>query len=234
MQDDTTPSSAPLSRKQRKLRERAQRAKALKQQQQQQYDIAATAASPGDAAADTDAAAAVVITSDTKQQQSDQQQQQQQQDDVKPATSVASSTSTAAAADFATIELVSFDPLDSKLPPSTATYSSSSSSKSALSRFPSGISSSGSTAADGGGCGSNGSSGGHIHACVVLDPVYRDGEVVGYMAERTFLSPKGVKGGVKLVMKDVLGLLKAEGISSLNLGVAVAQDVKPGEFLVRV
>jgi len=39
-----------------------------------------------------------------------------------------------------------------------------------------------------------------------------------------------VKGGVKLIMKEVVGLLKAEGISSLNLGVAVAQDVKPGEF----
>jgi len=75
---------------------------------------------------------------------------------------------------------------------------------------------------------SDSSGSGQIHACVMLDPIYRDGEVVGYFVQRTFLSPRGPKGAPKLVLKEVLGLLKAEGRSILNHGPAAAHNVKPG------
>lgn len=75
---------------------------------------------------------------------------------------------------------------------------------------------------------------GRIHACLVLDPIYCDGQVVGYLAERSFLCPRGVKGAVKLALRDVLGLLKAEGRSVLNLGLAVAYETRPGGLAVTV
>jgi hypothetical protein len=74
------------------------------------------------------------------------------------------------------------------------------------------------------------SGGSRIHACVVLDPIYSDGRIVGYLAERSFLCPRGESGAVKLVLRDVLGLLKVEGRQVLNLGLAVAHEVKSGEF----
>lgn len=81
---------------------------------------------------------------------------------------------------------------------------------------------------------SSGSSGGSsvsggIHAFVMLDPIYRDGEVVGYVVQRTVLSPQGVKGAPKLVLKEVLALLKAEGRTILQHGLAPVHNIKPGE-----
>jgi hypothetical protein len=83
-----------------------------------------------------------------------------------------------------------------------------------------------------GGCGSSCSSGssdgGHIHACIILDPMYKDGEVVGYVVQSTFLSPRGEKGGPKLVLKEVLELIRVEGRAMLQHGLAMAHHVKPG------
>ena len=81
-----------------------------------------------------------------------------------------------------------------------------------------------------GGCGSSGSSASssQIHACVILDPIYRLGEVVGYVVQRTYVSPQHVQGAPKLVLKDVLGLLKAEGRDILAHGLSPAHDVKSG------
>lgn len=70
---------------------------------------------------------------------------------------------------------------------------------------------------------------GRLHACVVLDPIYRGGEVVGYFVQRTFLSPHGVKGAPKLVLREVLGLLKAEGRAILHHGPAPTHNIKTGK-----
>jgi hypothetical protein len=75
---------------------------------------------------------------------------------------------------------------------------------------------------------SSSSSAGRIHACIVLDPIYKDGRVVGYVAERLFLAPGGVKGAIKLALREVLGLIKAEGRACLSLGLAVAHHIQPG------
>jgi hypothetical protein len=58
--------------------------------------------------------------------------------------------------------------------------------------------------------------------------MYKDGEVVGYVVQSTFLSPRGEKGAPKLVLKEVLELLKAEGRTLLQHGLAMAHEVKPG------
>jgi hypothetical protein len=67
-----------------------------------------------------------------------------------------------------------------------------------------------------------------IHACIVLDPIYSGGRVIGYTAERSFLHPQGVKGAVKLLQRHAVELLQAEGLARLNLGLAVGYEVKPG------
>jgi hypothetical protein len=77
--------------------------------------------------------------------------------------------------------------------------------------------------------GSSGSS--HIHACVILDPIYRHGEVVGYLVQRTYVSPQDVQGAPKLVLKEALGLLKAEGRATLRHGLSPAHNVQPGGAL---
>jgi hypothetical protein len=209
-----------LSRKQRKLRERAARIRAL-----QEASADAAAAAPAAAAAGSDAASvssldspqqsdgsrdALVIIAD--QHPSSNKQRLQHNDDKQLA---------AAAGDAVVLELPLFrvrskEPSYSEESSSCSTGITSSSASSITATNPSAASATP-----------------RIHACIVLDPIYRDGAVIGYTAERSFLHPQGVKGAVKLLQRHALALLKAEGLSLLNLGLAVGYEVKPGEWLCK-
>jgi hypothetical protein len=63
---------------------------------------------------------------------------------------------------------------------------------------------------------------------LVLDPIYKQGKVVGYLVQRTFLAPQGEKGAAKLALVEVMGLLRAEGVSVLSHGLAPAHNTRPG------
>jgi hypothetical protein len=195
--------SGQLSRKQRKLRERAARIRAMQE--------AAAGAAPAGEAPDSpqqdDASRdAVVIIAD------------QEPSTKQNSAGFAAGKLSAAAGDAGVLELPSLT-VRSKGPSSTAESSSSngtgvtSSSTSTLSAANPEIVSASSP---------------RIHACIVLDPIYSGGRVIGYTAERSFLHPAGVKGAVKLLQRHAVELLQAEGLARLNLGLAVGYEVKPG------
>lgn len=207
-----------LSRKQRKLRERAARIRAL---QEAAGGNAAAAAAAGDAAGDAldspqqseDASRDILVIIADQDTNKQQQQDEKQQQGSQAAAGFKSDKLAALASDEVVLELAPFKV--GKGPSWTAESNSSST----------GISSSASTDAA-----APPAAGPipRIHACIVLDPVYSSGRVIGYTAERSFLHPRGVKGAVKLLQRHALALLRAEGYSLLNLGLAVGYEVKPG------
>jgi hypothetical protein len=149
-----------------------------------------------------------------------QQQQQQQQQCTAAAgpDSAAAAADTAAAADSSVSDITIDVACDIELQEKKQQQQKTAGSSTAAS-------SSGSSS--GGSSGSSGSSS-QIHACVILDPIYRLGEVVGYVVQRTYVSPQHVQGAPKLVLKDVLDLLKAEGRDILAHGLSPAHSVKSG------
>ncbi|WIA19521.1 hypothetical protein OEZ85_004130 [Tetradesmus obliquus] len=206
-----------LSRKQRKLRERAARIRAL---QEAAGGNAAAAAAAGDAAGDAldspqqseDASRDILVIIADQDTNKQQQQDEKQQRGSQAAAGFKSDKPAALASDEVVLELAPFKV--GKGPSWTAESNSSST----------GISSASTDAAAPPAAGPIP----RIHACIVLDPVYSSGRVIGYTAERSFLHPRGVKGAVKLLQRHTLALLRAEGYSLLNLGLAVGYEVKPG------
>jgi hypothetical protein len=208
-----------LSRKQRKLRERAARIRAL---QEAASRTAAAAAAAGDAAGEAldspqhdDASRdAVVIIAD-----------QEPSTKRGPAAGYAANKLSAEAAGNAVVlELPSFA-VRSKGPSSSTDGSSTGTG------LTSSTTSSGRRASSGAAAAGSPSPG--IHACIVLDPIFSGGRVIGYTAERSFLHPHGVKGAVKLLQRHAVDMLKTEGLARLNLGLAVGYEVKPGARDVR-
>jgi hypothetical protein len=203
-EEDTKP-DAPLSRKQRKLRERAQRAKALR-------------------------AAAVA---EAKEDGTDQQQQQEdlmvaeEMLDISTSKSTAGGPLAAAAVNHGAttvdIPAVNVNCAASSITSfSTGNYTSSNSSYK-------GQSPSNSPFANAALAFNVEQEGPRIHGCVVFDPIYQEGAVVGYTAERMFIHPQGSKGAIKHIQREALALLKAEGKELLNLGLAACYQIKEGE-----
>lgn len=198
-----------LSRKQRQLIARVQHAKA---QREKSGSITSGSSFAADAASDA-------ASSDT-QLQGDQQQPRQL------STASLATAATASSTDLTAIVEPARNSLEVTSPKTASKYGKASSCCSSAGSF--------TTAAaakdDGDSANASPGRGSKIHACVVLDPIYNEGRIVGYLAERSFLCPRGESGAVKLVLRDVLGLLKVEGRQVLNLGLAVAHEVKSGEF----
>jgi hypothetical protein len=198
-----------LSRKQRQLIARVQHAKTLRQKSgsvTSGSSAAAASSAAGDAASDT-------ASSDT-QQQGDQLQQRQLSTAM---------TSSASSTDLTAV----IEPTRNSLGAASSTAVSKHGNASSVCSTAGSVTTA--AAKDRGGD-RNSSGGSRVHACVVLDPIYSEGRIMGYLAERSFLCPRGESGAVKLVLRDVLGLLKAEGRQVLNLGLAVAHEVKSGKF----
>ena len=201
---------APLSRKQRKLRERAQRAKALR------------------------AAAAEAAVVETNNEGTDQQQQEpgnMMGDEEKPDVPAAKAAGVHRSAAAATsrdhvVTIPSVDvtcTVSSTASFSTGAYTSSNSSSKGNS------SPATSPFANAALPFSVEEEGPRIHGCVVFDPIYQNGEVVGYTAERMFIHPQGNKGAIKHIQREALALLKAEGKQLLNLGLAACYQIKQGK-----
>ena len=207
--EEESKQDAPLSRKQRKLRERAQRAKALR------------------------AAAAEAAVVETNDEGSDQQQEQgnpmgeEEMPDVAAAKDAGVNRSSAAAKRGDLMMMIpSIDvtcTASSTTSYSTGAYTSSNSSSKGNS------SPAASPFANAALQFSVEAEGPRIHGCVVFDPIYHNGEVVGYTAERMFIHPQGNKGAIKHIQREALALLKAEGKQLLNLGLAACYQIKQGK-----